>query len=400
MALLAQRMSAIKPSATMAMTGKVHALRDAGVQVIGLSAGEPDFPTPEHVCDAAERAMHAGQTRYTPVGGTTALKEAIVRKFARENDLAYDLDEVMASTGGKQVLYNAFMASLDPGDEVIIPAPYWVSYVDMVLLAEGRPVVVPCGEEVGFKLHPGALLQAMSPRTKWVLLNSPSNPTGAAYTAEELRALADVLERYPRVYVLTDDIYEHILYDMRPFATIAQVAPELKDRTLVVNGVSKAYSMTGWRLGYGAGPREIIAAMTKIQGQSTSNPCSITQAAAVAALNGDQSFLAQRARMFQTRRDMSVRMLNEAPGLSCRKPEGAFYVYPSCAGVIGKCTPDGKVIESDEDFVTYLLEHKAVACVHGAAFGMSPYFRLSYATTPEALEEALTRIHDACAALT
>jgi len=399
MALLAQRMSAIKPSATMAMTGRVHALRDAGVQVIGLSAGGPDFPTPEHVCEAAVRAMHAGQTRYTPVGGTTALKEAIVRKFARENDLTYDLDEVMASTGGKQVLYNAFMASLDPGDEVIIPAPYWVSYVDMVLLAEGRPVVVPCTEEVGFKLHPGALLQALSPRTKWVLLSSPSNPTGAAYTAEELRALAEVLERHPNVYILTDDIYEHILYDMRPFATIAQVAPELKDRTLVVNGVSKAYSMTGWRLGYGAGPRGLIAAMTKLQGQSTSNPCSITQAAAVAALDGDQSFLAQRARMFQTRRDMTVRMLDEAPGLTCRKPEGAFYVYPSCAGAIGKRAPDGRVIESDEDFVTYLLEAKSVACVHGAAFGMSPYFRLSYATTPEALEEALTRIYDACAAL-
>lgn len=399
MSLLAQRMSAIKPSATMAMTGRVHELRDAGQTVIGLSMGEPDFPTPEHVCEAAIAAIRRGETGYTAVGGTAELKRAIIGKLARENDLTYAPEQVIACAGGKQVLYNALMASLNPGDEVVIPAPYWVSYYDMVLLAEGRPVVVKCPEEVGFKLHASTLAAAITPATKWVLLNAPSNPTGAAYTREELAALAQVLARHPRVGVISDDIYEHIAYDGRQVETIAAVAPELHDRTLIVNGVSKAYSMTGWRLGYGAGPADLIAAMHKIQGQSTSNPCSVTQAAAVAALNGDQSLLAQRARIFQTRRDIAVRMLNEAQGLTCRAPEGAFYVYPSCAGVIGKTTPEGKVIETDEDFVTYLLEDKQVAVVHGAAFGMSPHFRLSYATTPEALEEALTRIQGACAAL-
>ncbi len=399
MTFTAQRMNLIKPSATMAMTGRVLALREQGVNVIGLSAGEPDFPTPAHVCDAAARAMQEGQTRYTDVAGTRALREAIVDKFRRENGVAYTPEQVIVSAGGKQVIYNAFMASLDPGDEVIIPAPYWVSYADMVLLAEGRPVVVPCGEEVGFKLHSSALMNAITPRTKWLLLNAPSNPTGAAYTEGELRALAEVLDRHPNVHVMTDDIYEHIRYDGRPFHTIAQVAPSLYDRTLTVNGVSKAYAMPGWRIGYAAGPQPLIKAMTTIQGQSTSNPCSISQAAALAALTGDQTFLTQRARMFEVRRDLTVRALNDAPGLSCRTPEGAFYVFPSCKGVLGKTTPQGKVLESDEDFVAYLLETKQVACVHGAAFGMSPYFRLSYAIGPDALEGALERIKEACTVL-
>lgn len=396
MAFLAQRVSNIKPSATLAMTGKVQALREAGQAIIGLSAGEPDFPTPKHVCQAAIDAINAGKTLYTPVGGTAELKAAIIAKFRRENGLDYAENQVMASTGGKQVIYNALMATLDPGDEVIIPAPYWVSYYDMVLLAGGRPIVVNCPAEVGFKLHAGALGQALSLRTKWVFLNSPSNPAGAAYTKEELAALAEVLDRNPDVHILSDDIYEHIIYTTGSFHTMAQVAPQLYDRTLTVNGVSKAYAMTGWRLGYCGGSKELIAAMSKIQGQSTSNPCSISQAAALAALNGDQSFLEHRKRIFQTRRDMSVRMLNEAKGLTCRTPEGAFYVYPSCAGVMGKTTPSGKKIESDEDFVTYLLESQSVACVHGKAFGMSPYFRISYATTTEALEEALARIKTAC----
>lgn len=399
MTLVAQRMNTIQPSATLAMTGRVHALQEAGKRVIGLSAGEPDFPTPEYICEAAIRAIRGGQTRYTDVGGTSTLKAAVAEKFYRENGLTYNPDQIIVSCGGKQVLYNAFMASLDPGDEVIIPAPFWVSYADMVLLAGGRPVLVPCSEAVGFKLHPGDLLQAISPRTKWLVLNSPSNPTGAAYNEMELRALADVLLRYSNIHILSDDIYEHIRYNGRPFHTIAQVEPGLHARTLTMNGVSKAYAMTGWRIGYAGGPKALISAMVKIQGQSTSNPCSISQAAAVAALTGDQSFLIQRARVFQTRRDLTVRALNSIKGLTCRTPEGAFYVYPSCAGVIGKRTPGGKTLETDEDFVTYLLENNSVACVHGKAFGMSPYFRISYATTTEALQEALERIQSACQAL-
>lgn len=399
MAFLSQRLNAIKPSATLAMTGKVQELQDAGKTIIGLSAGEPDFSTPEHVCQAANVAMNMGKTKYTAVGGTTELKQAIVDKFRRENNLDYERNQVIASTGGKQVIYNALMATIDPGDEVIIPAPYWVSYYDMVLLAGGRPIVVECPEEVGFKIHAQQLNQALSLCTKWVFLNSPSNPSGAAYTKKELSAIADVLKRNPNVHVLSDDIYEHILYTKDEFCNIVNVAPELKDRTLIVNGVSKAYSMTGWRIGYGAGSEELISAMAKIQGQSTSNASSISQAAAVAALNGNQSILEQRKRVFQTRRDMSVRILNDSEGLTCRTPEGAFYVFPSCAGVIGKTTPQGKTIKTDEDFVTYLLESQSVACVHGAAFGMSPYFRISYATTTEALEEALSRIQTACAQL-
>ena len=398
MPLLASRLSRVKPSATFAVTKKAAELKAQGRDIIGLGFGEPDFDTPQPVKDAASRAMAAGQTKYTDVEGTPALKQAIIGKFARENNLTYKPDQVIASTGGKQVLYNAFMATLDAGDEVVIPAPYWVSYPDMVLLAEGEPVIVPCSAESGFKLMPEDLDRAITPKTKWVLLNSPSNPTGAAYTRAEMKALTDVLMRHPHVYVMTDDIYEHLVYGGFQFCTPAEVEPGLFDRTLTINGVSKAYAMTGWRLGYAGGPAEIIKAMGKVQSQSTSNPCSISQAAAVEALNGDQTFLTGWVTEFEKRRDLVVRMLNECPGLTCHTPEGAFYVFPSCAGVIGKKTPVGKVIASDEDFVTYLLE-SGVAVVHGSAFGMEPFFRISYATSVEVLTKACERIRAACEAL-
>ncbi|AGH98334.1 pyridoxal phosphate-dependent aminotransferase [Micavibrio aeruginosavorus] len=399
MSILASRLSKIKPSPTIAVTTKAAELKAAGRDVIGLGAGEPDFDTPEWIKDAATAAMKAGQTKYTAVDGTPALKKAICEKFKRENGIDYTSDQITVGTGGKQVLYNAMMASLNPGDEVIIPAPYWVSYPDMTILAEGTPVFVECGEQHGFKLQPGDLERAITPKTKWLILNSPSNPTGAAYTKAELKALTDVLMKHPHVWLMTDDIYEHLVYDGFEFATPVQVEPGLKDRTLTVNGVSKAYAMTGWRIGYAAGPKELIKAMGGIQSHSTSNPSSISQAAAVAALNGDQTFLNEWRRVYKERRDLVVGMLNQADGITCPTPEGAFYVYASCAGCIGAETPDGKVIQSDSDFVTYLLETEGVAAVQGAAFGLSPYFRISYATSNKDLTEACTRIQRACAAL-
>ena len=399
MSQLAHRLDRIQPSPTIAMTAKARALKAAGRDIIGLAAGEPDFDTPTHICEAAKAAIDRGDTRYTDVDGTPALKQAIVEKFKRENGLTYTADQITVGTGGKQVLYNALMATLNPGDEVIVPAPYWVSYPDMVNLAEGTPVIVNCGENSGFKLSAEALKAAITPKTKWVILNSPSNPTGAGYTREELRDLADVLLANPHVWVMTDDMYEHLAYDDWKFCTIAEVEPRLMDRTLTCNGVSKAYSMTGWRIGYAGGPAPLIKAIAKLQSQSTSNPSSVSQAAAVAALTGDLTFLGERNEIFRQRRDICVTMLNEAKGLTCRKPDGAFYVYPSCAGTIGKKTPDGKVIETDTDFVTYLLDSEGVAAVQGTAFGLSPYFRISYATSTDVIEDACRRIQRACAAL-
>ncbi len=400
MPILASRLARVKPSATFAVTRKAAELKAEGRDIIGLGFGEPDFDTPEPIKLAAYRAMQEGKTKYTDVEGTPELKRAVIAKFKRENGLDYRPDEVIVSTGGKQVLYNAFMATLDAGDEVIISAPYWVSYPDMVLLAEGTPVFVTCSAENGFKLQAADLEAAITPKTKWVILNSPSNPTGAAYSHSELKALTDVLMRHPHVWVLTDDIYEHLVYEGFEFVTPVQVEPGLKNRTLTLNGVSKAYAMTGWRIGYGGGPAELIKGMGKVQSQSTSNPSSISQAAAVEALNGDQSFLKGWIEEFEKRRDLIVSMLNQTTGITCAKPEGAFYVYPSCAGLIGKKTKDGKVITNDEAFVTYLLESEGVAVVHGAAFGLEPFFRLSYATSTEVLEEACRRIQRACAALT
>lgn len=399
MSIVADRLSRIKPSPTIAVTNKARELKAAGRDVIGLGAGEPDFDTPDFIKEGAIKAIREGQTKYTAVDGTPALKDAIIAKFKRDNGLSYERDQITVGTGGKQVLYNALMASVNPGDEVIIPAPYWVSYPDMVLLAEGTPVIVPCSAENNFKLTAADLEAAITPKTKWLIFNSPSNPTGGAYTHDELKALTDVLARHPHVYIMSDDMYEHLVYDGFEFATPAQVEPKLYDRTLTCNGVSKSYAMTGWRIGYAGGPKDLIKAMAKVQSQSTSNPCSVSQAAALEALNGDQSFLKERNDVFKERRDLVVDLLNQAEGLECIKPEGAFYVYPSCAGVIGKKTPSGQTIKSDEDFVTYLLESEGVAAVHGEAFGLSPYFRISYATSTEALKEACARIQRACAAL-
>lgn len=396
---LAARMGAVKPSATVAMTRIANELRRAGRDIIGLSVGEPDFDTPEHVRDAAKAAIDAGQTRYTDVDGTPDLKRAIAAKFARENGLSYGIDQITVGTGGKQVLYNALMATVGDGDEVIVPAPYWVSYPDMVRLAGGTPVIVPCGENRGFLLGADDLRAAITPRTKWLILNSPSNPTGAAYPAEALRALAEVLLDHPHVMVMTDDMYEHIRYGDAPFATIAAVEPRLADRTLTVNGVSKAYAMTGWRIGYAGGPATLIKAMGTIQGQSTTNPSSVSQAAAVAALDGPIDFLAERNAVFQDRRDLCLRELNSIPGLGCRTPDGAFYLFPSCAGVIGRTRPDGRVIETDTDFATWLIEEAGVAVVPGAAFGLSPFFRISFATSTENLQAACDRIRAACGKL-
>jgi aspartate aminotransferase len=399
MSIVADRLSRIKPSPTIAVTNKAKELKAAGKDIIGLGAGEPDFDTPEFVKEAAYKAIKEGQTKYTAVDGTNELKDAIIAKFKRDNNLIYTRDQVTVGTGGKQVLYNALMASVNVGDEVIIPAPYWVSYPDMVMLAEGTPVFIECTKEHNFKLQPKDLEAAITPKTKWVILNSPSNPTGGAYSKAEMKALTDVLLKHPHVYIMTDDMYEHLVYDGFEFCTPAEIEPKLYDRTLTCNGVSKSYSMTGWRIGYAAGPKELIKAIAIIQSQSTSNPSSVSQAAALAALNGDQSFLIERNESFRQRRDMVVKMLNEADGIECLTPEGAFYVYPSCAGCIGKTTPDGKVIQSDEDFVTYLLESVGVACVQGTAFGLAPYFRISYATNMEALVEACKRIQQACAKL-
>ncbi|KZD05770.1 aspartate transaminase [Thalassospira xiamenensis] len=399
MAFIADRLSRIKPSPTIAVTTKAAELKAAGVDVIGLGAGEPDFDTPDNIKDAAKAALDAGKTKYTPVAGTPELRKAIVAKFKRENDLEYTIDEITVGCGGKQTLFNALFATLNPGDEVIIPAPYWVSYPDMTLMAEGVPVVVECQEENDFKITAAELEAAITPKTKWVVLNSPSNPTGAAYSRAELRAIADVLLKHENVWVMSDDMYEHLVYDGFKFTTIAQVEPKLKSRTLTCNGVSKSYAMTGWRLGYAAGPVELIKAINKVQSQSSTHTSSISQAASVEALNGPQDFLKERAEVFKERRDLVVKAMNECEGLTCKKPEGAFYVYPSCAGTIGKKTPDGKVIETDTDFVTYLLEAEGVAAVQGSAFGLAPYFRISYATSTEALTEACARIKRACAAL-
>ncbi len=400
MSIVADRLQRVKPSPTIAVTMKAAELKAAGKDVIGLGAGEPDFDTPDNIKAAAKAAIDKGDTKYTAVDGTPALKKAISAKFKRENDLDYAPNQISVGTGGKQVLYNALMATLNPGDEVIIPAPYWVSYPDMVILADGKPVEVACSENQGFKLTPEALEAAITPKTKWLLLNSPSNPTGAAYTREDLRALADVLLKHPNVWIMTDDMYEHLVYDDFKFTTIAQVEPKLYERTLTVNGVSKSYCMTGWRIGYAGGPAPLIKAMAAIQSQSTSNPSSISQAAAVEALNGPQDFIPANNKVFKERRDLVVKMLNEAKGLRCPMPEGAFYVFPSCAGTIGKRTPQGKIIETDTDFVTYLLESVGVAVVQGSAFGLAPYFRISYATATETLRDACTRIQKACAALT
>ncbi|MCH8685750.1 pyridoxal phosphate-dependent aminotransferase [Pedomonas mirosovicensis] len=399
MSFLSAALGRIKPSPTIAVTNKAAELKAQGKDVIGLGAGEPDFDTPDHIKEAAIEAIRRGETKYTGVDGTPALKKAIAAKFKRENGLEYATDQITVNSGGKHTIFNALMATLNPGDEVVIPAPYWVSYPDMVLLAGGTPVFIEATIDTGFRITPEQLDAAITPKTKWVILNSPSNPSGAAYSAEHLRGLADVLLKHPHVWVLTDDMYEHIVYDDFKFATIAAVEPKLYDRTLTMNGASKAYSMTGWRIGYAGGPKHLIKAISAIQSQSTSNPCSISQAAAVAALNGPQDFLKERAKVFQQRRDLVVKMLNEAEGLNCPTPEGAFYVYPSCAGLIGKTTPDGKTLNTDEDVATYLLESVGVAVVHGAAFGLSPHFRISYATSTEVLQEACTRIQKACAAL-
>jgi aspartate aminotransferase len=399
MSFIAERLSRVKQSPSIVMTQKARDMRAQGRDVISLSAGEPDFDTPDNIKEAAIRAIRAGDTKYPPVDGTVALKAAIVAKFKRENGLDYKPSQVTVGTGGKQVIYNAMMATLDPGDEVVIPAPYWVSYPDMALMAGGTPVFVNCPQNNGFKMLPQHLDAAITPKTKWLILNSPSNPTGAAYTAKDLRAIADVLLKHPNVWILTDDMYEHLVYDDFKFATIAEVEPKLYDRTLTMNGVSKAYCMTGWRIGYAAGPEPLIKAIAKVQGQSTSGPASISQAASVEALNGPQAFIAANNKIYKERRDLVVAMLSQAKGITCHRPEGAFYVYPSIAGLIGKTTPQGKRIGTDEDFVSYILETEGVAAVHGAAFGLSPHFRVSYATSTTLLEDACKRIQRACAAL-
>ncbi|MFN4011102.1 MAG: pyridoxal phosphate-dependent aminotransferase [Pannonibacter sp.] len=395
MGFIADALARVKPSATIAVTNKARELKAAGRDVIGLGAGEPDFDTPDNIKAAAIKAITEGKTKYTAVDGIPELKDAIVAKFKRENGLTYTPAQVTVGTGGKQVLYNALMATVNPGDEVIIPTPYWVSYPDMVELAGGTPVIVEADKST-FKITAEALDAAITPKTKWFIFNSPSNPSGAAYSHAELKALTDVLVKHPHVWVMTDDMYEHLTYDGFKFATPAEVEPALYDRTLTVNGVSKAYAMTGWRIGYAAGPVSVIKAMATIQSQSTSNPCSIAQYAAVEALNGPQDFIPKNNEIFKARRDLVVSMLNQAKGLVCPVPEGAFYVFPSCAGTIGKTAPSGKVIETDEDFVTELLETEGVAVVHGSAFGLGPNFRISYATSTEALEEACMRIQRFC----
>jgi aspartate aminotransferase len=397
MALLAEYLKRIKPSATIAVTDKARALKAAGRDVIGLGAGEPDFDTPEHIKRAAIAAIEGGKAaKYTAVDGIAELKAAIARKFKRENGLDYKPSQIIVGTGGKQVLFNAFMATIDPGDEVVMAAPYWVSYPDMVMLAGGNPVSVATTIESGFKMTPEALERAITSRTKWVLLNSPSNPSGAAYTRVELGKLTDVLVRHPHVHVMTDDMYEHLVYDEFVFTTPAQIEPRLYERTLTVNGVSKTFCMTGWRIGYGGGPEPLIKAMAMIQSQSTSNPTAVSQWASVAALDGPQDFIARHNAIFRERRDLCVSMLNQARGIHCPKPEGAFYVYPSCAGTIGRTAPTGKKLANDEDFVTELLESEGVAVVQGTPFGFGPAFRISYATKTEDVEEACRRIQRFC----
>lgn len=396
MSFLAHSLSNIKPSPTIAVSMKANELKAAGKDIIGLSMGEPDFDTPENIKQAAIKAIQKGDTKYTAVDGTAALKKAIIEKFKRENSLEYKPSEILVSCGAKQVIYNALVASLNAGDEVLIPAPYWVSYPDMVLLAGGNPVIVESSEKNNFKISPHALEEKITPKTKWLILNSPSNPTGACYSAAELKLLAEVLLRHPQVHILADDIYEHLIFDGLKFATIAEVESKLKDRTLIVNGVSKAYAMTGWRIGYGAGPEKLIKAMAMIQSQSTSSPCSISQAASVEALNGIQDYIKPNAKLFQSRRDMVVSMLNSIDGINCNTPNGAFYVFPSCKNLYGKKTMNGKIIENDNDFASYLLEEALVAVVPGIAFGAEGFFRISYAASDEFLKNAMTRIADAC----
>ena len=396
---LSQSIQRIQPSATMAMSGRVTELRAQGVDVIGLSAGEPDFDTPDFVKEAAMKAIRDGETNYTPVDGTMAVKEAVIQKFARDNDLTYKPSEISVNSGGKHTLFNALVATLDPGDEVIIPAPYWVSYPDIVNFAGGTPVVIEAGADQNYKITPEQLEAAITPKTRWLILNSPSNPTGAAYSGEELKALGEVILPHQDMMVMTDDMYEHIWYADFPFTTMAQVCLDLFDRTLTVNGCSKAYAMTGWRIGFAGGPEWLISAMRKLQSQSTSNPSSISQAAAVAALNGPQDFLAERNAAFLKRRDLVVSMMNDTPGLDCPTPEGAFYVYPDASALMGRTSPKGQVIETDQDLIGYFLDEAQVAAVHGGAFGLSPAFRVSYATSEEILLEACTRIQRASAAL-
>jgi aspartate aminotransferase len=396
MSLESAALRRIAPSATIAISAKARALKAAGRDIIALSAGEPDFDTPDNIKEAGIAAIRAGKTKYTDPDGMPELKAAICAKFKRENGLDYKPSQVHIAPGGKPVIFNALVATLNPGDEVIIPAPYWVSYPDMTLLAGGTPVAVETTAESGFKITAQALEAAITPKSKWLIINSPSNPSGGAYTRAELQAIADVLLKHPQVWVLTDDMYEHLVFDDFEFTTIAQVEPKLYDRTLTMNGVSKAYAMTGWRIGYAAGPEPLIKAMAKMISQTTSNPSSISQWAALEALNGTQDFIKPNAKLFQERRDLVVSMLNQATGIHCPTPEGAFYVYPSCAGLIGKTAPSGKVIESDEDFAVELLETEGVAVVHGAAFGLSPFFRISYATSNDVLEDACSRIQRFC----
>ena len=394
--ILSQRLKKIKPSLTVSINVKANALRAEGRDVLVLAAGEPDFDTPQNICQAAIKAMNEGQTRYVPGKGTPALQQAIVAKFKRDNNLSYNLDEIMVGVGGKHIIYNAMMATLNPGDEVIIPAPFWVSYPDIVMLAEGKPIIVKCDASRDFKITPEQLENNITNKTKWLMLNSPSNPTGAVYSFNELKALSEVLLKYPNVLVLTDDIYEKIIYDDGVFFTIASVEPKMKERTLTLNGVSKAYCMTGWRLGYCGGPKEIIAGMNKIQSQSTTSTSSISMAASVEALTGDQEFINLHNIQFKKRRDMVVENLNQIDGINCSIPPGAFYVYPSCEGIIGKKTSAGNTINTDEDFMNFLLESEGIAGVHGEAFGLSPYFRLSYATDEKTLADACNRIERAC----
>ena len=399
MSLLAKSLSNIKPSPTIEVTAKAAELKAKGFDIISLGMGEPDFDTPQNIKQAAINAINKGETKYTAVDGTVALKKAIINKFKRENNLDYNPSEISVSTGAKQVIYNALIATLNPDDEVIIPAPYWVSYPDMVLLGSGVPVIAESSAENNFKISPTELASKITNKTKWLILNSPSNPTGACYTAKELKSLAEVLLKHPHVYIMSDDIYEHLIFDNLEFSTIAAVEPRLKERTLVVNGVSKGYAMTGWRIGYGAGPEKLIKAMAIIQSQSTSCPSSISQAAATEALNGTQDFIKPNASLFQKRRDKVVNMLNKIDGINCNNPNGAFYVFPSCRGLYGKKTPAGIVINNDKDFATYLLEQALVAVVPGVAFGAEGFFRISYAASDEFLQNAMTRIAEACAKL-
>jgi aspartate aminotransferase len=399
MNFLANRLSNIKPSPTIAVTSKAAELKALGKDVISLGAGEPDFDTPDHIKKSAIDAINRGETKYTIVSGTIALRKAIAAKLKRENNVDYDISQIVVGCGAKQVIFNALLATLNAGDEVIIPAPYWVSYPDMVAFAEGTPVVVACPEESGFKLKPADLQKAITPKTKWLILNSPSNPTGAVYFREELAAIAEVLKQHPHVNIITDDIYEHLIYDGHKFAGILDVAPELFERTLIINGVSKSHSMTGWRIGYGAGRKDLISAISMLQSQSTSNASSISQAASLAALEGSDDFLVEWKQSFAARRNLVVKLLNDIPGISCLTPEGAFYVYPSCAGVIGKKTSDGTVIKSSNHFAELLLEKEFVAVVSGDAFGLDPYFRISYATAESVLVEACTRIKRFCESL-